>query len=561
MSRLFSILLLVMGLCLLSAFSLSCAKDKDDDPPPSSSGNSSAQVTTPTGTVSGLVLVDFTLLDPESEALAILVEYSTDGGSSFFPAFKGPGGAVTAGLASSAAGTAYVYVWNSFQDGVATGAANSSVVVRITPSDAAAGTSDQTVSFTVDNSLLSSGGFVGSPYPILSDPTAGEDRFCAMASDGTYLYLVGGAIPSDEEWRIEKRDFIDGSLVGTFGSGGVEFSDPSTGDDRAIDVVISGSHLYVAGTEWIQSGPDSYAWRVEKRSLVDGTLDVTFGTGGAVVTPGLGDFDVVSIAADSSHFYLAGCAEAAPIGGGDVQFRIEKRSLADGSLDSNFGSSGVIEGNPNSAMLDGVMDVIVQGGYLYLAGGRALDMGSPSTSDSEAFVQKRSVVDGALDPSFGASGEVVFDDSAGNDFAISLATDGTSIFVLVTRETAQGTDIHDWVLEKRDLATGATGTGQLLNVQKDRFSPIGALFHSGSHVYTGTLEDNAGDRAWNVQKRAVSDLSLDTAFASSGILLINPSLSDDRLKSLHLEGGVLFVGGREDTGASDYGWRVEAVFE
>ncbi|MHC5079622.1 MAG: hypothetical protein ACYTHN_11415, partial [Planctomycetota bacterium] len=319
----------------------------------------SVSVTTPSGTESGLVAISYTLTDAESHACSISIEYSVNGGVVYIPGtgFAGDG---LSGLTSSAGGTAHTVLWNSFADGVATSASNATVRVRITPTDTLPGAPGATGNFTVDNTSIQSGSGLGAPWPIVIDPSAGSDGFSDMVSDGTYLYAVGSTTPSDEEWRIEKRRLDDGSLVNGFGTAGVVSSDPSTNSEYAESITIDATHMYVVGTEWLQTGPDSNRWRVEKRSLADGSLDTNFGTGGIVTTPGLGDFGPEKALVSSNRLYIIGFSEAGTIGNQDYQLRIEKRLLTDGSLVTAFGNNGVLEDNASTTLFDGALDFILQ---------------------------------------------------------------------------------------------------------------------------------------------------------------------------------------------------------
>jgi len=110
----------------------------------------SVEVTTPTGTQSGDVTIDYTLFDAEGDTCSIFVEYSDDGGNNWYPATEGTGGDGTTGLDSSSGGTTHTYVWNSEADIGAT--SQDDIRIRITPNDGYRdGTSGSTNNFTVNN--------------------------------------------------------------------------------------------------------------------------------------------------------------------------------------------------------------------------------------------------------------------------------------------------------------------------------------------------------------------------------------------------------------------------
>ncbi|MCZ6691561.1 MAG: beta-propeller fold lactonase family protein [Planctomycetota bacterium] len=144
---------------VLVAFGFACSNSSSRNRP----SPPSVTVTTPVGVVSGVVLVDFTLLDSESDPVNIVVEFSIDSGTSFAPADLGGFG--TTGLPSNPQGVAYTAPWDSDADGVGAGGPVSTVRIRITPSDSDLGLPDETLDFSVVNL-----GPNGRPVAILTTP-------------------------------------------------------------------------------------------------------------------------------------------------------------------------------------------------------------------------------------------------------------------------------------------------------------------------------------------------------------------------------------------------------
>jgi hypothetical protein len=107
-------------------------------------------VSTPKSPATGDVSILYTLVDGESDTCSIAVAYSIDGGTTFAAATEAASGSDgTTGLSSSPIGVAHVFVWDSAADLGPT--KETSVVVMITPSDAATGTAGTSSTFTVDN--------------------------------------------------------------------------------------------------------------------------------------------------------------------------------------------------------------------------------------------------------------------------------------------------------------------------------------------------------------------------------------------------------------------------
>lgn len=170
----------------------------------------------------------------------------------------------------------------------------------------------------VDGSLISGFGTAGN---IAFDTGMGSDVPYRVATDSTGLYVVGAdASPGNLQWRIEKRGLTDGALVSSFGTAGVVTFNPSTGADIPYTLAVDGPSLYVAGGDM---GPGDAQWRIEKRSSIDGSPVGSFGTGGVVtVNPSASNYEEVrSLLVVGSRILMTG-ADWAP---GNPQWRIELR--------------------------------------------------------------------------------------------------------------------------------------------------------------------------------------------------------------------------------------------
>ena len=176
--------------------------------------------------------------------------------------------------------------------------------------------------------LITSGALVSAFGPggvATSNPSTGGNWAGDIAIDSTAMYMVGGDYsPGNLQWRIEKRSLTDGSLVSGFGTGGVVTVNPSTGSDAAQGIAIDSTAMYVVGYD---SSPGNDQWRIEKRSLTDGSLVSGFGTGGVVTNNPSTGSEAASdqahgIAIDSTAMYVVGWDESP----GNSQWRIEKRA-------------------------------------------------------------------------------------------------------------------------------------------------------------------------------------------------------------------------------------------
>ena len=71
------------------------------------------EVTTPSGSQSGDVIIAYVLYDTDSWPASIEVKYSLDGGANFYDAAVGSGGDGTTNLLTNERGVAHSFVWDS----------------------------------------------------------------------------------------------------------------------------------------------------------------------------------------------------------------------------------------------------------------------------------------------------------------------------------------------------------------------------------------------------------------------------------------------------------------
>ncbi len=143
-----------------------------------------------------------------------------------------------------------------------------------------------------------------------NNPSEGSDRAYGVAVDASDIYVVGyDESPGNTEWRIEKRSLATGSLIWS------QASNPSTGNDGANSVALDGSGIYIVGYD---SSPGNVQWRIEKRNLTDGSLIWS-----QVNNPSAGSDEAYSVAVDASGVYIVGYDQSP--GMGNFEWRIEKR--------------------------------------------------------------------------------------------------------------------------------------------------------------------------------------------------------------------------------------------
>jgi len=180
-----------------------------------------------------------------------------------------------------------------------------------------------------------------------------------------------------------------GDLDLSFGSGGVVLTTVKNDLDELTQILVQPDGKIVAGGT---VGSRSSKELVLVRYHADGSLDSTFGTGGILrtIVANPGRLVALQLQADGK---LVGVSS---VTGGTVIARYD----ADGSLDSTFGAAGLVVTNPATPQIASSA-VLTPGGTLTVAGMRL----SPDLHHEALLL--RYGPDGNLDPTFGAAGVVV----------------------------------------------------------------------------------------------------------------------------------------------------------
>jgi uncharacterized delta-60 repeat protein len=369
-----------------------------------------------------------------------------------------------------------------------------------------------------------------------SNPGTGSDYAHSIAIDSTAMYVVGwDESPGNLQWRIEKRSLSDGSLVSGFGTGGVVTSNSSTGNDKAYAIAIDSTAMYVVGCDY---GPGNNQWRIEKRSLTDGSLVSGFGTGGVVVNnPSTGSDYANDIAIDTTAMYVVGY-DSSP---GNEQWRIEKRSLTDGSLDTGFDTDGVVTNNPSVAH-EQACGIAIDSTAMYVVGHDS------SLGNSQWRIEKRSLTDGSLDTGFDTDGAVTSNPSVGTDVAYAIAIDTTAMYV-VGYDYSPG-DNRQWRVEKRSLTDGSLDTGFDTDGAVTSNPSVGidhapAIAIDSTAMYVVGYDYGPGNEQWRIEKRSLTDGSLDTGFDTDGAVTSNPSAGSDQANAIAIDTTAMYVVGHD----------------
>lgn len=374
---------------------------------------------------------------------------------------------------------------------------------------------DDSVDWRIEKRLLSDGSLVSAfgTSGVITGDAASSIAF-AIDIDDTYMYITGSN--AGGVWRIEKRLLLDGSLDSGFGSSGVILADALS--DFPYAIVVDSAYVYVAGYENLTN------WRIEKRSIIDGSLDLGFDDDGVVSSGTVTQF-IYGIILDETHLYAGGYQNT-------TDWRIEKRLLSDGSLDSDFGISGYLTSSTASTFV----------GATYLGEGDFFVAGSEESVVGR--IEKRSASTGALDMNFGTNGIIlnattsdIFDIEADDDYIYTTATNVYNNWRIAKRSRTTGA--LDTNFGDAGIVSGATTSARAYRVALD-----------GTYMYVVGYND---DLSWRYEKRTIADGSLDTGFGLNGVA--TGTQETFLAYSMQIDDTYMYVVGSE--GSDPFDWHIE----
>lgn len=366
---------------------------------------------------------------------------------------------------------------------------------------------------------------------VTTDIDAGNSdygRDVAVQSDGKILVAGITSVAGNYDIALARYN-SDGSLDTSFATDGKVTADFSGGQENANSVALqSDGKILVAGDTY--STADQLSYLALTRYKSDGSLDTSFGSGGMVTTnigsSGGGDSVVVQA---SGKILLAGYRF-----NGTTDDFVLARYNANGSLDTSFDTDGLV----TTSFGDGPgigHDVVVQtDGKIIVAG--------TGGSGSVDFALARYKTDGSLDTSFGTNGMLTTDFAASSDYgnAVALQSDGK---ILVAGESY--TSNQDFALARYNtdgsLDTSFDGDGKVI-------TDFGGGFDSGRSIIVqpdGKILVAGNSTNSFAMARYNSDGSLDTSFDGDGMVATDVSaggISDGYAATLQSNGKILLAG-------------------
>jgi uncharacterized delta-60 repeat protein len=343
----------------------------------------------------------------------------------------------------------------------------------------------------------------------------------AAAAGGAFGFIVaaGGSNASGSYDFAVARYTANGGLDSTFGTGGKVTTDFSgSSDDRAFAMAIDSSgNTVLAGRS-----NDSFALA---RYLLNGSLDPNFGTGGKVTTSFSSSISVANAVAIQTD----GKIVAAGLSDANVALA---RYNSNGTLDVTFGTGGTVITDVGTAAESAQVHAIAiqSNGKIVVAGNFSPEI-SAGTTSLDSLVARYNT-DGQLDVTFAGGGIYTEDVSGANQAdsadAVALLSNGNivaggftegasnNVEMALTQLTANGTLAPAFGVNGHVFTSFGPGT----------FSGISTLsVQTRGNILAGGFVDVTGEDFAVARYTATG--TLDASFGSGGVATTNFGTSTD----------------------------------
>jgi uncharacterized delta-60 repeat protein len=235
----------------------------------------------------------------------------------------------------------------------------------------------------------------------------------ALRPDGRIVAAGASFLGTTGDFALARYN-TDGSLDPSFGAGGKVSTDFFGFSDGANAVrLLPDGRIIAAGSAFSSSKLNDFALA---RYDTEGSLDLSFGSGGKVVTDFFGFTDRATALAVQPDGRIVAAGAANNLNGAGFDFALSRYN-SDGSLDSSFADGGRAT-TDFLGIVDSAVDIVLQ------PDGRIVAVGLASNDRLGLLVDfaiSRYDGDGRLDPGFGIGGKVITPFSAESDVANAVA--------------------------------------------------------------------------------------------------------------------------------------------
>ncbi len=366
----------------------------------------------------------------------------------------------------------------------------------------------------------------------------GGDRSAMALQPGGKIVMVGGTFIA----FVLARFTSDGLLDDTFGPDGGTISTTIVDGfalQEALGVAIHpDDRIVVAGYGGRNVAVACYR--------PDGQLDDTFGTDGIVIGIVPGRANDIAIQPDG-RIVIAGRTPAEASSGDDFDDIFVARLLADGQMDSSFGTDGLVITDVGGVTNEAQNVVIQPADDAIVVSGSSRNPGSTGVGIDHHTDIVRYQPSGQLDTTFGIGGMVTLDTFVGADLAVQpdsrLVLIGTADTSPPTSPPGSVTELSVTRLEANGTPDGTFGfagtatvsvsgrdTGLALAVQPDERIVIAGM--------TGPPNSDFGIA------RLLANGTLDTDFTDTGVMTVDFFGSTDSAETVAItdEGNIVIAG-------------------
>ncbi|MEZ4749784.1 MAG: delta-60 repeat domain-containing protein [Bdellovibrionota bacterium] len=349
---------------------------------------------------------------------------------------------------------------------------------------------------------------------------------------------------------FSRCESLSKGLDSTFGSGGIVTTAIGTSDDRIYAVaVLSDGRILAAGTSY-----DTKLNFAVARYLSNGSLDTSFASGNGKMTQsvGSGDDSIFAIVAlNDGSFFVAG---STTVSTGNTDF-VLARFFSDGTLDTNFGSSGFATRDFGLASAADVARALLTDGN-----GRLVVVGQSDDGTQKDFAVARYETTGTPDTTFDSDGFATYAISTGDDTARGIVVDEVGRLIVVGQTPA------DLAL-LRLKTSGALDTGfdtdgiRVVSITSGADVATSVQIRSGGEILVGGVA-REGSSSDALLSQFHTDGSTDLDFGTNGTAVF--SLTTAASRSDAANAMVLAVGdkpvfvGKTNNG-SNFDWLLSRV--
>ncbi len=220
-----------------------------------------------------------------------------------------------------------------------------------------------------------------------------------LLADGSILAIGSAQVPYSTNFEVAILKFTPNGVLDTsFGNGGMAFPSLPYTTVTGIKVIPQSSgEIILAGMIRFLNGSTTIRQGYIARLLADGTLDTSFGTNGMVLSNAVLGFTDFTQEVSGKFVGVGNVATNQSGTSGSVAM---VRFNADGTPDTSFGTNGSSGAGVNS-YAEYAHSVLLQPDGKILLGGSYFDLSGGSVTDCVIF---RFLTNGSLDPTFGTGG-------------------------------------------------------------------------------------------------------------------------------------------------------------